>query len=223
VYSKHKKFRCGLTMVELIITMLISSVLILAVGALLVGGQRSWLNTYEQANSRMRQDSQALMVAWGNVGRKSNRLGYTVYRESSGNYVEAAPETGVGEEVVYGDAVEFRYWSAEVPTQSLLDVTNLGTDYAFFYMDDDKLKVDYGTCPPGAVPGGSGARNTSDITTMVLAENVVPDPNGAFSHTTTSSVGHGCVRINIVLQSPDGSGDEIQVMTATLARNIWPR
>jgi type II secretory pathway pseudopilin PulG len=222
VYPKLKKFRCGLTMVELMMTVLVSSVLVLAVGTLLVGGQRSWQRTYEQANSGIRQDSQAVMSAWGSVGRKSNRLGYTVYRESSGSYVESVPQSG-GEEVVYGDAVEFRYWSASAPDASLLDVTNTGTDYAFFYMDDDELKVDYGKYPPGAVPGGSGARNTSDITTTVLAQNVVPDPNGAFSHTVISSVGQGCVRINVVLQGPDGSDEELRVLTATLARNIWPR
>ncbi len=223
VYSKLKKFRCGLTLVELIMTILISSVLVLTVGTLLIGGQRSWQNTYEQANSGMRQDSQAIMIAWGSVGRKSNRLGYTVYKESSGSYVKSEPQTGDNEEVVYGDAVEFRYWSASVPDASLLDVTNTGTDYAFFYMDDDELKVDYGTYPPGAVPGGSGSRNTSNITTMLLAENVVPDPNGAFSHTMISGVGQGCVRINVALQADDDSGEEIRVMTATLARNIWPR
>ncbi len=223
LYSKQKRIRYGLSLVELIITMLVSSVLALAVGALLVGGQRSWQNTYEQANSKMRQDSQVIMSAFGSVGRKSNRLGYTVYSESDEEYIESASEGGSGEEVVYGDAVEFRYWSAEVPDVSLLDVTNTGTDYAFFYMDDDELKVDYGTYPPGAVPGGSGARNTTDITTVVLAENVVPDPNGAFNHTVIGGVGQGCVRINVRLQADDDSGDEIRVMTATLTRNIWPR
>lgn len=222
LYSRRKKFSYGLSLVELIITMLVSSVLALAVGVLLVGGQRSWQNTYAQANSKIRMDSQAIMNAFGSVGRKSNRLGYTVYTESDDEYVEAVP-SGSGEEVVYGDAVEFRFWSADAPDVSLLDVTNTGTDYAFFYMDDDELKVDYGTCPPGAVPGGSGARNTSDITTTVLAENVVPDPNGTFNHTVIGSVGQGCVRINVRLQADDDSGDEIRVMTATLTRNIWPR
>ncbi len=223
MYSKQKRFRYGLSLVELIITMVVSSVLALAVGALLVGGQRSWQNTYAQANSKMRLDSQALMSAFASVGRKSNRLGYTLYTKSDDNYVQAVPSGGIDAEVVYGDAVEFRYWSADAPDVSLLDVTNTGTNYAFFYMDANELKVDYGTCPPGAVPGGSGARNTTDITTTVLAENVVPDPNGAFNHTVIGGAGQGCVRINVWLQADDDSGDEIRVMTATLARNIWPR
>lgn len=218
-----RSFRFGLTLVELLITMLVSSVMVLAVGILLVGGQRSWQRTYNQANSKMRQDSQAVMYAWGSVGRKSNRLGYAVYKKSGSSYSVSPPLTSGPEEVVYGDAVEFRYWSASAPDVSLLDVTNTGTDYAFFYIDGDKLKVDYGTCPPGAVPGGSGARNTSDITTTVLAQNMVPDPNGAFSHTVVGGVGQGCVRINVVLEDEDGSGEQLRVLTATLARNIWPR
>jgi len=223
VYSTVKSVRSGLTLIELLITMAVSSVLVLAVGALLVGGQRSWQRTYDQANSKMQQDSQAVMYAWGSVGRKSNRLGYTVYNKSDSSYSVSPPLTSDPEEVVYGDAVEFRYWSASAPDVNLLDVTNTGTDYAFFYIDGDELKVDYGTCPPGAVPGGSGVRNTSDITTTVLAENVVPDPNGAFSHTMVGGVGQGCVRINIVLEDEEDSGEELQILTATLARNIWPR
>ena len=136
---------------------------------------------------------------------------------------EAVPSDPSGEEIVYGDAVEFQYWSADAPDESLLDVKNTGTDYAFFYMDDDKLKVDYGNCPPGAVPGGSGTRNNININTMVLAENVVPDPNGVFSHTVINGIGQGCVRINLTLQADDGSDDKIRVMTAALTRNIWPR
>jgi hypothetical protein len=223
VCSKTRRFRYGLTLAELIITMMVSLVLALAVGTLLVGGQRSWQNTYAQANSKMRQDSQAIMSAFGVVGRKSNRLGYALYNQADSSYVEAVPSGGSDAEVVYGDAVEFRYWAADAPDVNLLNVTNTGTDYAFFYMDANELKVDYGKCPPGAVPGGSGARNTAGVNTMVLAENVVPDPNGAFNHTVIGGVGQGCVRINVRLRADDDSGDEIRVMTATLARNIWPR
>lgn len=223
MYSTVKAVRSGLSLIELLITMVVSSVLVLAVGVLLVGGQRSWQRTYDQANSKMQQDSQAVMYAWGSVGRKSNRRGYTVYNKSDSSYSVSPPLTSNPEEVVYGDAVEFHYWSAAAPDANLLDVTNTGTDYAFFYIDGDELKVDYGTCPPGAVPGGSGSRNTSGITTTVLARNVVPHPSGAFSHTMVGGVGQGCVRINIVLEDEEDSREELQILTATLARNIWPR
>lgn len=223
MFKNLKQTKSGFTLVELMVAVVVSSVLALAVGSLLIGGQRSWQNTYEQANSKMRQDSQAVMYAWGSVGRKSNRLGYTVYQESNGRYTKATPKTSNPEEVVYGDAVEFRYWSASEPDVSMLDVTNTGTDYAFFYLDDDKLKVDYGQSPPGAVPGGTGSRNTSGVTTTVLAENVIPDDDGVFSHTVIGGVGQGCVRINVTLQDENNPEETLRVLTATLARNIWPR
>lgn len=223
--NKRYKFRVGLSLVELVITIVISSIIALSVGVLLIGGQRSWQQTYEDANSKMRQDSYAIMSAFGSVGRKSNRLGYTLYSQTGSAFHEAEPEHGGGTEIVYGDAVEFRYWSSSVPTSDLLDVTNTGTDYAFFYVDSGKLKVDYGTNPPGAITGGAnGTRNTSDITTMTLAENVVPDPNGLFNHTVVGGIGQGCVRINLTLESDDeDSNKQIRVLTATLARNMWPR
>jgi hypothetical protein len=130
------------------------------------------------------------------------------------------------EEVVSGDAVEFRYWDVELDPEDshdLMDVTKTATAYALFYLDGDELRVDYGPYPPGAVPGGAGTRNTLDITTIVLAEDVTTDPNiGAFSHTTTNGVGQGCVRINIILTDPE-DGSSTRVKTATMMRNIWPR
>lgn len=221
--KNKRQFATGFTMVELMITMVISSILAMAIGTLLIGGQRSWEKTYRQANSKIKGDAQAIMAAFGSVGRKSNRLGYTLYHDNGSSYVKAVPQTSQTEEVVFGDAVEFRYWSASVPGSGLLDVTNTGTDYAFFYIDGDSLKVDYGTNPPGAVPGGSGVRNSSNTTTMVLSESVIPDPNGAFNHTTINTVGQGSVRINITLEDEDDPTKTIQVLTSTLLRNIWPR
>ncbi|MBA7672296.1 hypothetical protein ES703_80471 [subsurface metagenome] len=83
--------------------------------------------------------------------------------------------------------------------------------------------VDYGPCPPGAVPEGGGLRNTSDIVTNVLAQNVSTEGSiDAFSHTVENGVGKGCVRINIVLTDPD-DGEQMKVMTATMMRNVWPK
>jgi hypothetical protein len=163
------------------------------------------------------------MYTFGSVGRKSNRLAYTLYNYASGSYAPAEPQTGNPEEVVYGDAVQFRYWDVSQPDSSLLDVTNYGTHYAFFYMDGDELKVDYGTVPPGAVPEGGGARNTSGITTVLLAENAAADPNGLFNHTTVGGVGQGSVRISLTLEDENDPNETLRVLTATLTRNVWPR
>jgi prepilin-type N-terminal cleavage/methylation domain-containing protein len=217
--------RRGLTMMELMIAMTISTVLILVVGVLLAAGQRCWSQTYDLVNQQIKQDALATTATFGSVGRKANRTDYFLYAANDGAFSPVEPQTS-DREVVYGDAVEFRYWDVELDetdSHQLMDVTKRATAYAFFYLDDDKLKVDYGPYPPGAVPAGGGSRNTTGVTTTILAENVTPDPNtGAFSHTTISRIGQGCVRINITLTDPV-DGDSVTVKTATLMRNIWPR
>jgi hypothetical protein len=217
--------RAGITLFELVITMVMAPMLILAIGVLLVGGQRSWRQTYDSAHKEIKQQAQDVMITFGSMGRKSNRLSYIIYEVEGSTFTPAEPETS-GEEVVTGDAVEFRYWDVELDqddTYNLIDSTKKATAYALFYLDDDKLKVDYGPYPPGAVPSGSGSRNTSDVTTIVLAENVSADPDiGAFSHTTVAGDGQGSVRIHITLTDPE-DGDTIEIMTATLMRIIWPR
>jgi len=209
--------------------MAISTMLISVVGILLVSGQRAWNKTYNSAHKRIKEDSHDIMVRFSSVGRKSNRIDYTIYDITGSTFTPAVPQTSEPEEVVSGDAVEFRYWDVELDSEDshqLMDVTKTATAYALFYLYGpygDELRVDYGPYPPGAVPGGAGARNTSDITTILLAENVTTDPNiGAFSHTTLNGVGQGSVRINVILTDPE-DGESIRVMTATMMRNIWPR
>jgi hypothetical protein len=240
--SGNKKIRCGFTLIELVITTVIAVTLILAVGALLVGGHRAWQNTYNSAHKKIKEDARAVTIMFGSIGRRSNRnykadptnpdynkFGYRIYNVSGGNFTPAVPITN-GKEVVSGNAVEFRYWDVELDktdSYNLMDVTKPATAYALFYLDiaSKKLKVDYGPYPPGAVPAGGTIRNTAGVTTIVLAENVSIDTSSgvkAFSYTTESKVGQGSVRINIVLTDPE-DGETIKVMTSTLMRNIWPR
>jgi type II secretory pathway pseudopilin PulG len=227
--NRKCKFRSGLTLVELVIAMTINLLVVFAAGALLVGGNRAWQRTYNSANKKLKQDALATISAFGSVGRKANRLGYIIYKIENGGYVPALPVTTDPEEVVSGDAVEFRYWDVELDkadSHSLLDVTKTATAYAFFYLDDGQLKVDYGQYPPGAVPDGGGSKNSAGVITKVLlAENVSVDKDsglGAFSHTVIGGTGQGCVRINIILTDPEDN-ESIRVATATLMRNIWPR
>ena len=224
--SGYRKTRVGVTIIELVITMAISTMLISVVGILLVSGQRAWNRTYNSAHKQIKEDAQDVMITFSSIGRKSNRIDYTIYDITGSTFTPAVQQTSDPEEVISGDAVEFRYWDVELDSEDshqLMDVTKTATAYALFYLDDDKLKVDYGPYPPGAVPEGGGSKNSSDIMTTTLAENVSTDPNiGAFSHTTLNGVGQGCVRINITLTDPE-DGDSIRVMTATMLRNIWPR
>lgn len=221
-----RKLHSGFTLVELIFTMSIVIILALVVGTLLVSGHRAWQRTYDSAHKQIKEDAYVAAVAFGSIGRKANRLNYALYNISGSTFTPAAPQTSDPEEIVYGDAVEFRYWDVELDTDDtydLMDVTKTATAYALFYIDVDQLKLDYGPYPPGAVPADGGLRNTSNIATLVLAENVsLADPNGAFNHVTLNSVGRGCVRINIVLTDPEDD-ESIRVMTATMMRNIWPR
>lgn len=220
------KFRFGFTIVELVITIAVATVLVLAVGVLLASGHRAWRRTYDSAHKKIKVDALTTMLAFGSMGRRSNRISYTIYETDGTTFTPAVPVTAEPEEVVSGDAVEFRYWDVGLDSedsQDLMDVTKTATAYALFYLDDGILRVDYGPYPPGAIPVNGGGRNTSGVTTRVLAENVTTAADiGAFSHTTVGGKGQGSVRINITITDPEDN-ESIKVMTATLMRNMWPR
>jgi prepilin-type N-terminal cleavage/methylation domain-containing protein len=228
VKGGRRKSQPGFTLIELIIAMALNLVVVLAAGTLLVNGNRAWQNTLDLVNGEVQQDALAVSTAFGNIGRKSNRVDYTIYDISGTTFTPALPKTSDPKEVVSGNALEFRYWDVELDktdSHSLMDVTKTATAYALFYLDGDKLKVDYGPCPPGGVPDGGGIRNTSGVVTTTLANHVSVDPStgaGAFSHTTVSGVGQGSVRIDIVITDP-ATKKSTKVITSTLLRNIWPR
>ena len=219
--------RRGVTLIETLIGSIVSVIVILSVGVLVVGGNRAWQKTYNSANKKIKLDADAIVIAFGSMGRRANRLNYFIYKVNGGSFTPALPQTANPEEVVSGNAVEFRYWDVELDktdSHDLIDVAKYATAYALFYLDGKRLKVDYGPYPPGAVLGG-GARNTAGVRTVVLTENASADPNsgaGPFSHTTVSKVGQGSVRINIILTDPT-DGEIINVKTSTFLRNIWPR
>ncbi|MFA7484505.1 MAG: hypothetical protein WCZ89_00560, partial [Phycisphaerae bacterium] len=120
IYLKNLKKRRGINLIEMLITMSMSFILVIAVGTLLVGGNSLWRKGYESANSRVKQDAHALTISFGSIGRKSNRLNYILYKKVDGRYIRALPAEGGAEQIVYGDAVEFRYWSVDEPTFDML-------------------------------------------------------------------------------------------------------
>ncbi|MHC4337340.1 MAG: PulJ/GspJ family protein [Planctomycetota bacterium] len=225
---RRRKIRSGVNIIEVVITMVISTMLASGVGVLLVSGQRAWHKTYNSANERIKQDAYDIMVRFSSMARRANRLDYIIYDITDGVFTPAGPVTADVEEVVSGDAVEFRYWDVELDqedTHELMDVTKMATAYVLFYIDGNRLKVDYGPYPPGAVPEGGGAKNSTGVITTVLAENASAGRDndaGAFSHTTLNGVGQGCVRINLILTDAEDE-DSIEVRTAATMRNIWPR
>jgi len=226
--KRKYRFSSGMTLIEITLAMALNSIVALAVGILLVGGNRGWQKIYNSANNKIKQDALATTVAFGSIGRRANRLSYKIYKVSGSTFLPALPQTEDPQNVVSGDAVEFRYWDValdETDSHDLMNSTKKATAYALFYIEDNKLKIDYGSYPPGAVPDGGGARNTSGVVTEVIAENVSMDEEseiGAFSHTTINGVGQGSVRININLKDPE-TGETVKIVTSTLMRNVWPR
>ena len=219
------KFSSGLTLVELVVGMTIGTIVILSLGVLLASGHRAWRRTYESANKKIKHQADLAVTVFGAVARKANRLDYKLYDISGYTFIPALPQDSQLQEVVFGDAVEFRYWDVELDktdSRKIVDVTKTGTAYALFYLDGNQLKVDYGPYPPGAV-ADSGTRNTENVTTVVLAENVSNDADyEPFSHTVVNGVGQGSVRVNITLVDPDDN-DTVKIETAALMRNVWPR
>ena len=231
------KTRCGFTMVELVVTIIVALVLLPVVGVLLIGGHRAWSNTYLSAHKKIKQDAQAVMLTFGSIGRTANRnsqkpggnptYGYAIYDIAGSSFTKENPQLTTGElEKISGDAVEFRYWNVELDSEDnydLMNSTKIATAYALFYIDGDKLMLDRGPYPPGAVPVDGGGKNAKDVTITVLAENVTVDPDiGAFSYTVLNKAERGAVRIHITLTDPE-DGESIKVMTTTLLRNDWPR
>ena len=214
----------GVALVELVVSSMVGIILVFTVGLLLDGGSRAWLQTYQSVHGPTNENAEAIIAAFGTVGRRSNRAGYHLYRIEQGSFTPAVPEHP--DSVVSGAAVEFRYWDVPLDASDshhLIDAAKVATAYALFYVDGHRLKVDYGPYPPGAVPAGGGDRNTTDVTTVVLAEHVEVDPSGGpFLHTTVGNAGQGSVRLNLLLTDPN-TGETTHLRTATLQRNIWPR
>jgi hypothetical protein len=216
-----------MTLVELVTAMVASLILIAGIGVLLDSGNRAWLRVYESANDPLARDAQTLVAAFDAVGRRSNRGSYVLYEINNGILTPVSPPANQPDSVVFGDAVEFRYWDVPLNTtdsHNLMDSDTIATAYALFYLDGDELKVDYGSYPPGAAADGGGARNTTGVSTTVLANNAgVESGVPPFSHTTVGSTGQGSVRLNVTLTDPNEENRTLRVMTSALMRNIWPR
>ena len=152
--SKRKyRFGSGVTMIEIVLAMALNSMIALAVGILLISGNRGWQNIYDSANSEIREDAIVTTLTFGSVGRKANRLSYQIYKTGGDTFMPSLPQTSDPQEIVSGDAVEFRYWDValdETDSYNLMDTAKKATAYALFYIDGDKLKVDYGPYPPPA-------------------------------------------------------------------------
>ena len=219
-------FRSGMTVVEMTVASVVSIILILAAGVLLDGANRAWLTAFEVVHSSESQDAQAAKAAFTSFGRRANRGSYVLYEINSGTFTAVQANPYAAQSVLYGDAVEFRYWDVPLnvsDTYAVMDTDRIATAYALFYLEGRQLKVDYGPYPPGAVSGQQGRRNTIGVTTAVLADNVTVDPDkGAFSYTASAGVGNGCIRLKATLTDPE-TEETTTIVAGTLLRNVWPR
>ncbi len=230
MHHKNKKFRAGITLVELVIAVVAGLIVILTAGLLLASGYRGWKKAYDYAYGDVQVNALETMVAFGKTGRMSNKSDYVMYKVTGSTFTgPVLPAPSNPEEVVFGDAVEFRYWDTDLSLLSesqqkdIMKTDVTGTAYALFYVEGGVLKVDRGPYDPcNGKPGGvtSGKRTTPPASTQILAKNV---QFVRFSHTTKDAKGdgQGCVRMELKLY--DSSKDQaITVETATLMRNVWP-
>jgi prepilin-type N-terminal cleavage/methylation domain-containing protein len=208
----------GFTLIEMIIAMAASLIVFLAVGILTSSGQRSWTKTYNSNNSDLQVGTISATAALGAFGRKANKTDYRLYKLVGGKYERVVPETDP-EEVVVGDAVEFRYWNTEL-NADIMNSNKTATAYVLFYIDNGNLKTDYGPFPPGSI-NETGHRITGNgVATVTLIRNVTAVE---FSHTTQNMAGDGkgCIRMKLTATDPI-TGNPKVILAATLMRNTWP-
>ena len=207
----------GFTLVEIAVAMSAALIVTLLAGSLIKSGQQSWNRAFNYANSKTQLDALATTITFGSMGRKSNRVDYTLYSVSSNKFEPVVP-VGNPEQAVTGEAVEFHYWDTELDT-AIMDTSITGTAYALFYLDGNKLMLDFGPYPPGGVDALGNRFSGGSVTTVTLAENV---QQLEFSHTTRnlSGKGKGCVRMNMILMDPSDK-TPTTVTAATLMRNDW--
>jgi prepilin-type N-terminal cleavage/methylation domain-containing protein len=210
--------RPAFTMIEMIVAIVMSTIVMMTVALLIQSGYKSWLKTFNNANSDSRIDSLDTMIALGTTGRQSNKMNYSLYTVVGGVYAKPLPVVNP-DEVLTGQAIEFHYWDPPDLDASLLDPAIPGNAYSLFYLDGTNLKVDKGIYPPGGVNGGHRVTG-GDVTTITLARNVT---SLAFTHTGKNMTGDGkgCIRMRMVITDPV-SHETKTTLAATMMRNVWP-
>jgi type II secretory pathway pseudopilin PulG len=209
----------GFTLIELVIAVAASMIVLLISGVLLESGQKSWARAFRYANSETQTKALTSTIAFGQIGRQSNKLDYKLYNLNDSRFISVALPDKPGD-VVEGEAVEFHYWADEKLNSDIMDTSIKGNTYALFYLEDDKLMLDTGPYPPGGVDAVGYLSSSPEVISSAIAENVV---SLKFSHTTRNleGKGRGCIRLEMTLRDP--MDNSITTVTAaTLMRNVWP-
>jgi hypothetical protein len=213
----------GFTLIEVIIAMVSGLMVMLTVAMLVQSGHTSWNKSYKAANCDSRLDSLSSITAFSSYGRKSNKKDYYVYSISGSTFTRLTPNTDP-EEILTGQAVEFRFWSTDL-ADGMLSPTSTADCYALFYIDDDQLKLDisnpaHGGAGPPAIDAGGHRASGAGLTTVTLANHVT---SVEFSHTTRDMAGDGkgCVRMKLIINDPADNQSKT-FLAATYIRNVWP-
>jgi len=229
--------RNGFTLIELTVAMAIGFIVMLPVAMLIQSGYRSWNQAYRTANCDSRLDSIATTTSFGTIGRKSNKNDYYVYSVSGTTFAAPPVNPLDPDEILTGQAVEFRYWSTDLAA-AMLTPTSVADCYALFYLDNTnpdnvqlKLEISdptHGGIGPPAINAAGHRVNGTGATTTILANHVT---SVAFSHTkkTPTGGGLGCVRMNLTIKEKtnnDPANNQyrtVTVIAATYIRNVWPQ
>lgn len=216
--QQNQNYR-GLTLIELIAAIGTSSIVMLAAAILISSGYKGWNQIYNNANCESRLGAMDTMIALGTIGRKSNKMDYRLYEVDDATFERVEPLADP-EEILTGQAIEFRYWDTELDAGLMVPDVN-ATAYALFYLANGRLKVDHGPYPPGAIDGSKHRITGAGISTTTLAQDVT---SVEFSHTAKNMAGdgRGCVRMKLVITDPE-DGSTKTTIAATLMRNTWPQ
>ena len=218
IYHLSSVFRHkGFTLIELVIAITAAAMIMVAAALLIQSGTRSWSRSYNNVNSELRLGMLDAMTALGAIGRKSNKEDYVVYSISGNTFTKLSPDTDP-EEILIGNAVEFRYWDEDLKSE-LMDPEIKSTAYALFYLDNGQLMLDCGNYPPTPI-NPEGHKRTPDKSSKILAENVTLLE---FSHNSKNMAGDGkgCIRMKLVCTDPK-TGETKTAMSAVFMRNVWP-
>jgi prepilin-type N-terminal cleavage/methylation domain-containing protein len=212
----------GFTLIEIIVAMAAGFIVMLTVAMLIQSGYQSWKQTYATTNCESQLDSIATTTSFGTIGRKSNKNDYYVYRVAGTTFTAPPVNLLDPDEILTGQAVEFRYWSTDLE-DDMLTPTSVADQYALFYLDNGQLKLDLGTStggPTGGAINAAGLRVAS-VNTVTLAKHVT---SIIFSHTkqTPDGRGLGCVRMKLIINDPADNKSNT-IVAATYIRNIWPQ
>ncbi len=165
--KKIHKSQGGFTLVELMITVAVMSIILSAIGIVIVDGQRCWQALYGQINSDVVTDGYVARKKFDTMIRKSS--GEKILTDSSGNWIEV-------------------YYYAS-------DSSPVADRYARFYETDGTLNMEYGQLDPKTTLGTETVcRNVSNCTFKQIgrsAQMILTLEDGTQKNTiVTSAVTH---------------------------------